>query len=135
VIALHINVQYAAHMQELFSSGVYSALMATKSNLRRLREAAGLSVRELARQINESATNVSYWERSGQIPRSDVLAPMAKTLGVTVHDLLGEPKPGRAAAPGGKVRQAFEAVAKLPRRQQAHVLKVVNALVAQSSEN
>jgi transcriptional regulator with XRE-family HTH domain len=109
--------------------------MATKSNLRRLREAAGLSVRELARQVNESATNVSYWERSGQIPRSDVLAPMAKALGVTVHDLLGEPKPGRAVAPGGKVRQAFEAVSKLPRRQQEHVLKVVNALVAQASEN
>ena len=83
--------------------------MATKSNLRQLREAAGLSVRELARQIGESHTNVIYWERSGQIPRSDVLAPMAKALGITVHDLLGEPKPGRVvlrretAHRGGKV--------------------------------
>jgi len=107
--------------------------MAAKSNLRRLREAAGFSVRELARQVGESPTNVSYWERSGQIPRSDVLAAMAKTLGVTVEQLLGEGQPRRSAGPGGKVRQAFEAVSKLPRRQQAHVLKVVHALVAQSS--
>jgi hypothetical protein len=41
------------------------------------------------------------------------------------------PKP--KAGPKGKVRQAFEAVSKLPRRQQEHVLKVVNALVAQSA--
>jgi transcriptional regulator with XRE-family HTH domain len=120
-------------MQALFSTGVYCPLMATKSNLRRLREAAGLSVRELARQIEESPTNVSYWERSGQIPRSDVVAAIARVLGVSIEAVLGEAQPRRAAAPGGKVRQAFEAVSKLPRRQQEHVLKVVNALVAQSS--
>jgi len=128
-----MNVQYAAHMQALFSERVYGALMATKSNLRRLREAAGLSVRELARQIEESPTNVSYWERSGQIPRSDVVAGIARVLGVSIEEILGEAQPRRVVAPGGKVRQAFEAVSKLPRRQQEHVLKVVNALVAQSA--
>ena len=68
---------------------------------------AGVSVREVARQIGESHTNVSYWERSGQIPRSDVLAPLAKTLGVTVEELLGQPKPRRTANPGGKLGQVF----------------------------
>jgi transcriptional regulator with XRE-family HTH domain len=120
-------------MQALFSDRLYGVVMATKSNLRRLRETAGLSVRELARQIDESPTNVSYWERSGQIPRSDVLAPMAKALGVTVHDLLGEPKPRRAVVPAGKLGQVFEQVAKLPRRQQDKIIEVVNALVAQSA--
>ena len=104
--------------------------MATKSNLRRLRETAGLSVRELARQIGESHTNVIYWERSGQIPRSDVLAPMAKALGVTVHDLLGEPRPGRVVAPGGKLGQIFEQVAKLPRRQQQKVIEMAEGFLA-----
>ncbi len=125
-------VQYTAHMQAFFSLPPYASGMATKSNLRRLRETAGLSVRELAKQIGESPTNVSYWERSGQIPRSDVLADIARALGVSVEEVLGQPKPRRAGGPGGKVRQAFEAVSKLPRRQQQHVLKVVNALVAQA---
>ena len=110
--------------------------MATKSNLRRLRETAGLSVRELAKQIGESHTNVSYWERSGQIPRSDVLAPMAKALGATVHDLLGEPKPGRAVTPGGKLGQVFGQVAKLPRRQQQKVIEMAEGfLVLHKSAN
>jgi transcriptional regulator with XRE-family HTH domain len=122
--------QYYDHMQALFSIRVYSPLMAAKSNLRRLREVAGLSVRELARQIGESHTNVIYWERSGQIPRSDVLAPMAKALGVTVHDLLGEPKPGRVVAPGGKLGQVFEQVAKLPRRQQQKVIEMAEGFLS-----
>jgi transcriptional regulator with XRE-family HTH domain len=121
-------------MQELFSPPFYPAFMAVKSNLRQLREAAGLSVRELARQIGESATNVSYWERSGQLPRSNVLTPMAKALGVSVEVLLGEPAPRRVVKPGGKAGVVFEAVAKLPRRQQQKILDVVEALVAQHSK-
>ena len=122
--------QYTAHMQELFSSLAYAAGMANASRLRQLREAAGLSVRELARQIGESNTNVSYWERSGQIPRSDVLLPMAKALGVTVHDLLGEPRPGRVIAPGGRLCQVFEQVGKLPRRQQQKVIEMAEGFLA-----
>jgi transcriptional regulator with XRE-family HTH domain len=121
-------------MQALFSSVVYDDVMAEKSRLRQLRETTGLSVRELARQIGGSATNVSYWERSGQIPRSDVLAPMAKALGVSVEALLGEPTPRRTAKPGGKAGAVFEAVSKLPRRRQQKILEVVEALVAQHSK-
>jgi transcriptional regulator with XRE-family HTH domain len=116
-------------MQAVFSLQLYRGGMATKSNLRQLREAAGLSVREFARQVGESATNVSYWERSGQLPRSDVLAPMAKALGVSVEALLGEPTPRRTAKPGGKAGTVFEAVSRLPRRQQQKILEVVEAMV------
>ena len=104
--------------------------MADKSRLRQLRQAAGISVRELARQVGESHTNVSYWERSGQIPRSNVLAPLAKALGISVEELLGEPKPRRTAAPGGKLGQVFEAVSKLPRRQQQKVIEMAEGFLA-----
>lgn len=107
--------------------------MAAKSSLRELRETAGLSVRELARQIGEQHTNVLYWETSGNLPRSNVLIPMAKALGVSVEVLLGE-TPRRTLKPGGKAGMVFEAVAKLPRRQQQKILDVVEALVAQHSK-
>ena len=123
-------------MQASFLSVEYdAAIMANNeptSRLRQLREAAGLSVRELARQIGEQHTNVSYWERSGQIPRSDVIAPIATALGVSVEDVLGLPK-SRTTAPGGKARRVFEAVSKLPRRQQTKIVEVVEALLAQAS--
>lgn len=103
--------------------------MVAKSKLRELRETAGLSVRELARQIGESNTNVSYWERSGQIPRSNVLLPLAKALGVTVEELLGEPRPKRVVSPGGRARQLFEAISKMPRRQQEKILDILEPFV------
>ena len=130
-----MNVHYTAHMQAAFSARVYLPLMPKAvSKLRKLREAAGLSLRELARQIGEQPTNVSFWERTGTLPKSDVLIPIAKALGVTVEELLGEPKAKRAPAPGGKVRQVFEAVTKLPRRQQQKIVEVVEALVSQHSD-
>ena len=130
--------QYTVQVQALFLAAAYSAGMTAKNQtslLRMLRERAGLSVRELARQIDESHTNVSYWERSGQIPRSDKLAPIAKVLGVTVEELLGESKPRRAAIPGGRAGRVFEAVSRLPRRQQDKIVDVVEALVAQHAAN
>ena len=103
------------------------------SRLRQFREAAGLSVRELARQIEEQHTNVSFWERTGTLPRSSALVPLAQALGVTVEELLGQDKPKRAANPGGKVRHVFAQVQRLPRRQQDKIVEVVTALLAQAS--
>ena len=120
-------------MQAFFSFADYRDGMAAKSNLRELRETAGLSVRELARQIGEQHTNVLYWETSGNLPRSNVLIPMAKALGVSLEVLLGE-TPRRMVKPGGKAGAVFEAVARLPRRQREKILDVVEALIAQHSK-
>jgi transcriptional regulator with XRE-family HTH domain len=102
------------------------------SHLRKLRLAAGLSVRELARQIGQQPSNVSFWETTGKTPRSEVLVDMAKVLGVSVEQLLGE-TPARKGQSNsvGKLGRAFEAVSKLPRRQQQKIIEVVEALVAQ----
>jgi transcriptional regulator with XRE-family HTH domain len=101
--------------------------------LRALREATGLSQRELAKQLAVHHSNISYWENSGQMPRSEVLVPMAKILGVGVEQLLGEsPKARHIAPPSGRARLAFDAVSKLPKRQQQKIVEVVEALVAQT---
>ena len=98
--------------------------------MRELRETAGLSVRELARQIGEQHTNVLYWESSGNLPRSNVLIPMAKALGVSVEVLLGKPTARRASAPGGRLGQVFDAVSKLPRRQQQKIMEMAEGFIA-----
>jgi len=56
---------------------------------------------------------------------------MAKALGITVHDLLGEPKtrprgrPRRQARPG-----PLQQVGKLPRRQQQKVIEMAEGFLA-----
>jgi HTH-type transcriptional regulator, cell division transcriptional repressor len=119
-------------MQALFFTGRYADDMAkTASHLKALREAAGLSQRELARQIGQDQSNVRYWEQSGNLPRSDVLLPMAKALGVTVHELLGEARPKGVMAPGGKLGLVFQDALRLPRRQQAKLAEFVKVFIAQ----
>jgi transcriptional regulator with XRE-family HTH domain len=121
-------------MQAVFEDLFYDLPMSqVVSRLRELRQAAGLSQRQLARLIGQDSSNVSFWERTGRLPRVDLVVPIAKALGVTVEELLGQPKPSRVTGPGGRARQLFAAVARLPRRQQQKIIDVVEALVAQQA--
>jgi transcriptional regulator with XRE-family HTH domain len=104
--------------------------------LRALREAAGLSQRDLAARLGIHHSNIGYWERSGQPPRSDLLASMADALGVSIDQVLGRTtRRTHAVAPNGRSRLAFQAVSRLPKRQQQKIVEVVEALVAQHAVN
>jgi transcriptional regulator with XRE-family HTH domain len=128
-------------MQAFFIGQLYGAYSMANNDagrgehLKSLREAAGLSMRELARQIGEDHSNVRYWERSGNLPRSDVLAPMARALGVTIEELLGEPKSSRAITPAGKMRRLFDAASRLPRSQQQKILDILEPFVRDHSKS
>ncbi|HEY4299372.1 MAG TPA: helix-turn-helix transcriptional regulator [Candidatus Didemnitutus sp.] len=106
-----------------------------RPSLRALRQAAGLSLREVARQIEVEASNLSLWERTGKLPRADVIVPLAEALGVTPEEILGQDKPAHGDAPKGRVRDLFEQVQKLPRRQQDQILDVVDALLAKAAKD
>ncbi len=83
--------------------------------------------------IEETHTNVAYWETSGNLPRSDVLLPMAQALGVSVEELLGAPKPKASGKPAGKAQQLFSAVSKLPRRQQEKIFDILRPFVREQA--
>ena len=107
------------------------------ARLAALRRAAGFTQAELARLIDVSHSNVAFWETSAKPPRSDVLPKMAAVLGVRVEDLLGPPTGptsqhaplATSSGPVGQVQRAFEAVRKLPRRQQLKLVEFVFAFV------
>lgn len=101
------------------------------SHLTRLREQAGLTVRELARQLGTSHPNVLTWEKNGRVAKTEFLLPMARILGVTVEEILGEAKPRRVANPGGKLGQVFAAASRLPRSKQEKVIALLEAFVDQ----
>jgi transcriptional regulator with XRE-family HTH domain len=125
-------------MQALFLHAPYDEFMAAKGHhLKVLREAAGLSIRELARQIGQDHSNIRYWERTGNLPRSNLLIPMAQALGVTVEQLLGEDKPKRVLSPAGRMRQLFDQAAKLPRGKQEKIVAILEPFIREhiSSSN
>lgn len=98
--------------------------------LARLREEAGLSQIQLADKLGVSQQAVAQWERRTQAVRSDTISKLAEALGLSVAELLGEATSKRTVqAPVGRARQLFEAVSKLPRRQQDKVFDIIQPFV------
>lgn len=104
--------------------------MNSAQRLKSFREAAGMSQRELARRIGVTYSNVSFWEGTGTIPRSDKLVPIAEALGISRQELLGE-VPAKTRQPASKLGQVFEKAAKLPRRQQQKLAEFVDLFIEQ----
>ena len=96
----------------------------------RLREAAGLSQRAVAKQMDISQPSYANWETHNVSLKPEQITRLAKVLGVRVEELLEEPRSGsRRGGPKGRVRQVFEMVANLPRGQQQQIVEVVEAIV------
>jgi len=100
----------------------------TQIDLVALRENAGLTARELARQLNVHHSTVLKWEELNRVAKSEYLLPVSEILGVSIEELLGLPR-RRTSAPAGRARQTFEDVSKLPRSRQKKILDVVDALI------
>lgn len=99
-----------------------------------LREQAGLSQQQLADKLGINQQMVAYWERRAATLRPEQLTTLAEALRTSVDELLGKTaSKSRGGGPAGKMRQVFEAVSRLPRRQQQKIAEVVEALVAQHS--
>ena len=54
-----------------------------------LREKAGLSMDQLAKQLGITKSRVNMWENNGTVPRMNVLVELAKFFNVTTDYLLG----------------------------------------------
>ena len=67
------------------------------------RKCAGLSQEMLAERLGVSRQAVSKWELDDALPDTDKLVPLARALGVSVDELLGNaaaPPAGGGAPPG-----------------------------------
>jgi transcriptional regulator with XRE-family HTH domain len=113
----------------VYKSSMLPQKPSDESHLVRLRQQAGLTVRELARQLGTSHTNVMYWERAGKVAKSEFLPSIAKALGVTIDEVLGEPRPRKTIIAGGKMGKLFEAASQLPRRQQEKIIAVLEPFI------
>jgi transcriptional regulator with XRE-family HTH domain len=103
------------------------------ARLARLRQAAGFSQRELARELDISQRMVAYYEGETEYPPAHLLPVLAQTLGVTTDQLLGlEP-----ARPNGRERDTrlwrrFRQIEKLPAAQRKPIIQVLDAFLAKA---
>lgn len=95
-----------------------------------LREAAGLSQRAVAKEMEISQPSYANWESHNVALKPEQLTKLAKVLGVGVEELLEDmPSRLRQSGPPGKARRLFEQVSKLPRNQQQRIAGVVEDML------
>ena len=101
------------------------------AHLAQLREAAGLTQKQLAEKLGVPLSNITFWERSEKPPRAEMLPKMAEALGVSVDALLkvSPIKPKKAVAKG-RLQEVFEKVSGLPRRQQQKVVEMAEGFLS-----
>jgi transcriptional regulator with XRE-family HTH domain len=94
------------------------------------RERMGLSQVQLADKLGVTQKLITYWEHNDVALRVDQLTAIAKALHLPVDELLGQPAPkARGSGPVGKARQIFEAVSRLPRKQQEKVFDILQPFI------
>lgn len=98
--------------------------------LRALRETAGLSQSEIARRLGIRQPSYALWETYNVALKPEQLVALADALGVSVEQFFGDAVKGsRPAGPAGRARQLFEAVSRLPRRQQDKIFDILQPFV------
>ncbi len=103
--------------------------------LSRLREARGLSQREIARRLGIAQSSYANWERFNVALKPEQLIRLAEILKVDVAELFTARGEKRRGGPTGKMQRLFEAASHLPRSQQQKVVDVMQPFIAQHSDS
>lgn len=105
--------------------------MSIGDNIRKLRNAAGLSQAELARRLGKTSSAVSYYESDTIIPRMGVIAKMCDVFDCSIYDIIGHVEYEVVSIPNAQENELLELFRGLDGTQQQALLSVARAMVQQ----
>ena len=102
------------------------------ARIAQLRKEQGITQVELAEWLNVSQQTVNAYEVGRRRMAVSALPVIAKLLGVSLEELIGEPlKPGKRG-PTPKLQQQMERIHQLPKAQQKFVIKMLEGVLSQA---
>lgn len=123
------------HAAVAISQDERTFFIALGERISRLRKENHITQVQLAETLDVAQSTVNAYE-SGQrrVPVS-ALPVLAKALGVSLDELLGETSAAaaRKRGPAPKLQQHMERISRLPKPQQRFVLQVIESVLAQAS--
>jgi transcriptional regulator with XRE-family HTH domain len=97
-----------------------------------LRKTRGLSQTQLGEAIGATQRAISYYEAGGGNPDLDVVAKLARALGVTADELIGTDTPppteDTANTPERRIWRRFRQLMALPEKDQRAVLRMLDSM-------
>lgn len=98
--------------------------------LAQLRKAAGISQMALAAEIGVSQRMMAYYEGPTAHPPANLLAAIARSLGVSIDALLGvESSRRRTKATDTRMQRRLQQIEKLPPAERRQILQMLDALI------
>lgn len=95
------------------------------------RKAAGLTQTQLAEQLGLAQQTLAHYEAGRLRVARALLAPLARALGVSTEELIGEQTPPGKRGPVPKLQQQIERIQRLPKGQQRFVTQMIDTVLAQ----
>ena len=100
-----------------------------------LRKAQGLTQVQLAELLDVSQQAITAYENGQRRVPISTLPLLARTLAVSMEDLIGVPAPRGAGkrGPAPKLQQQLEQLSRLPKAKQRAIAQVLDSMLASSS--
>jgi transcriptional regulator with XRE-family HTH domain len=95
------------------------------------RKASGITQVQLAETLGIAQQTLARYELGRLRIAVAMLPPLARALGVTVEELMGEETPPAKRGPAPKLQQQIERILELPRTQQRFVMQMLDTVLAQ----
>lgn len=103
------------------------------SRVAQLRKDNHLTQAQLAQTLGVSQPTMNAYELGQRRIRVSALPVLARTLGVSLEELLGEsPAATKKRGPAPKLQQQGERLARLPKAQQRVVMQMLDGVLAQA---
>jgi len=99
------------------------------ARLAALRRAAGYTQIELAEALGVTQRMISYYEGQTDPPPSTLLPKLAKTLGVSVDELLGVKPIKPSHKPDSRMQRRLSQVEKLPPAAKRQVIQLIDTFI------
>lgn len=98
-----------------------------------LRQEHGLTQAQLAAALDVSQQTVNAFERGTRRVPVSTLPPLARTLRVSIEELVGDgAKPQSKRGPAPRLQQQLEQIRQLPKAKQKFVEQMLDAVLAQA---
>jgi transcriptional regulator with XRE-family HTH domain len=103
------------------------------ARIARLRKQQNITQVRLAELLNVSQQTINAYEVGRRRMPVSSLPPIARYLGVSIEELIGEPvsPAARKRGPVPKIQQQLERIQRLPKAQQRFVMQVIDSVLAQ----
>lgn len=103
------------------------------ARMARLRKAQGITQVQMAEWLGVSQQTINAYEVGRRRIQVSALPTVARLLGVTVEELVGEESKPSKRGPAPKIQQQLERITQLPKTQQRVVMQMLEGVLAQTN--